>query len=185
MEKKMFFENEKKSVEWVTTLTETQFQYLQDILNVHAWEKKGVEIEEHKNSVEDAIPATIKGVATRIKMGLWDFEEGYREPFDISDDALTELILNFGRLERTLEISGWVTRSFTETVVVPLDADTNELMEMSGFELNDYGFSEDEIDDDGLADDFDADPTEVVTRMVFDLPTPTTFDVVSELKEVA
>jgi len=185
METKMFFENEKKSVEWVTSLTAPQFQYLQDILNVNAWEKKGVEIEEHKNSVEDAIPNTIKGVANRIKMGRWGFKEGFREPFDITDDALTELIIKFGRLERTLEVNGFVSRSFTATLSVPLDTETDVLRELSGYDLCDYGLEVDDIDDDGGTDDWDADAENIATRMVFDLPIPTTFDVTSELNQVA
>ena len=170
MEKKMFVMEEVTNDVWMTSLNRMQFQYLQEILNIYPTVNRGIWLEEHKTSIEDAIEPTIKVIRANIEEGISDFKEGYREPFDISDEVLTELILRFGKLERFAEVSGTVTRNWSELFPVPLDEDLYALYEKECDEFD--GFHEDFISDDGVPEEYDGQTTDVLTRMSFKIPSP-------------
>jgi len=169
MEKKEFVMEEVTNDVWMTSLNRMQFQYLQEILNIYPTVNRGIWLEEHKTSIEDAIEPTIKVIRANIEEGISDFKEGYREPFDISDEVLTELILRFGKLERFAEVSGTVTRNWSELFPVPLDGNLDALYEE---EWDLYGFHEDSIPDDGVPVEYDGQTTDVLTRMSFKIPSP-------------
>ena len=172
MEKKEFVMEEVTNDVWMTSLNRMQFQYLKEILNIYPIGDGGIWLEEHKTSIEDAIEPTIKVIRAKIEEGISDFKEGYREPFDISDEVLTELILRFGKLERFAEVSGTVTRNWSELFPVPLDGNLDALYEE---EWDLYGFHEDSIPDDGVPVEYDGQTTDVLTRMSFKISYPAAF----------
>ena len=178
MENKMFFENEKKTVETVTSLTEDQFHWLKSILWMN--HSSGIPMSEHPNTIDnDAIGDAIKNIRVNIS------RSNTEHSFELSDEELTELIQKYGHLERTVDVYGTVTREYDTTITVPMDKDVDDLHHLDEFELE-------ELDEEfwcniyeGCREESTAQVNDVTTVMSFVLPTPNEFGVTCALKEVA
>lgn len=174
----MFIENEKKTVEIVTSLTEDQFQWLKCVLWTNR--SRGIPMIEHPNTIDnDAIGDAIKSIRENIS------RSNTEHSFELSDEELTELIQKYGHLERTIDVQGSVTREYDTTITVPMDKDVDDLHQMDEFEIE-------ELDGEfwwniheGCREESTAEVNDVTTVMKFVLPTPSEFGVTGELKEVA
>ena len=182
MENKMFFENEKKTVETVTTLTEEQFHWLTRVLSAnHPMDShRGIPMSEHPNTIDnDAIGEAIKSI--RGKISRFNNEHS----FELNDEELTELIQKYGHLERRADAQGTVTREYETTINVPMDKDVDDLHHIDESEIE-------ELDEEfwlniyeGDSEDFTAEVTSVTTVMKIALPTPSEFAVSNALKKAA
>ena len=175
----MFIENEKKTVETVTSLTEDQFHWLKSILWMN--HSSGIPMSEHPNTIDnDAVRDAIENIRANIS------NSNAEHSFELSDEELTELIQKYGHLERTIDVQGSVTREYDTTITVPMDKlDVDDL-----HHLDEFGIEE--LDEEfwwniveGCREDSTAEVTSVTTVMKFVLPTPSEFGVTEELKEVA
>lgn len=174
----MFIENEKKTVETVTSLTEDQFHWLKSILWMN--HSSGIPMSEHPNTIDnDAVRDAIENIRANIS------RSNTEHSFELSDEELTELIQKYGHLERKVDVFGTVTREYDATITVPMDKDVDDLHQMDEFEIE-------ELDGEfwwniheGCREESTAEVNDVITVMKFVLPTPSEFGVTGELKEVA
>ena len=172
----MFIENEKKTVEIVTSLTEDQFQWLKCVLWTNR--SRGIPMIDHPNTIDNnAIGDAIKSIRENIS------RSNTEHSFELSDEELTELILKYAHLERTVDVYGSVTRGYDTTITVPMDKDVDDLHHLDEFELE-------ELDEEfwcniyeSCCEDSSAEVTDVTTKMMFVLPTPNEFGVTCALKE--
>ena len=185
MENTMLIWRESVSNDWVTSLSKTQFDWLENNLNPNIYYGcSHITLSSHPTLIEDSVEETICEIRRFIESGIRGFEENIREPFDISDEELKNLILTFGRLEKLVEISGTVTREFSDCIRMPLTVDNNQIREMIPHDFCEYGFDEEEIEPEYGNLDWDASPVSIETKMFFDLPTPTSFEHRFRVKEV-
>ena len=174
----MFIENEKKTVETVTSLTEDQFHWLKSILRMN--HSSGIPMSEHPNTIDNE---AVRDAIEKIRVNISNANTEHS--FELSDEELTELIQKYGHLERKVDVFGTVTREYDTTITVPMDKDVDDLHQMDEFEIE-------ELDGEfwwniheGCREESTAEVNDVTTVMKFVLPTPSEFGVTEELKEVA
>lgn len=185
MENTMLIWRESVSNDWVTSLSETQFDWLENNLNPSIYYGcSHITLRSNPTLIADSVEEAICEIRRFIETGIRGFEENQREPFDISDEELKDLILTFGRLEKFVEISGTVTRGFSDYIRIPVTVDDNQILEMISHDLCEYGFDEEEIEPEYGNLEWDASPVSIETKMFFDLPTPTSFEHRSQAKKV-
>lgn len=179
----MFIENEKKTVEIVTSLTEDQFHWLKCVLGAnHPMESyRGVSLDEHYDTIDND---TIADAIKNIRVG-YSYDLNKENSVELSDEELTELIQKYGHLERKVEVYGTVTRDFDTTITVPMDKNVDELHHLDEYDLEELDDSFWWNVDEGERQDSSAEVNTITTKMMFVLPTPTEFGFSGGLKEVA
>ena len=180
----MFFENEKKEI--VTSLTTNEFKALKAVLN--GWCYEG--FDNHPSNLDKETIA--EGIAN-VRSAVDRFRSyGMLERFEcsdffdsISDEELSFLIEKYGQLERDVNIVGDVRSYFSHNVVVPMDIPVEELENYVDDDFDQFCTYSEEYMDDAEVEEWSAETGSVSTNLAFDLPTPTEFDVSSELKKAA
>ena len=172
----MFIENEKKTFEIVTSLTEDQFQWLKCVLWTNR--SRGIPKIEHPNTIDnDAIGDAIKSIRENIS------RSNTERSFELSDEELTELIQKYAHLERTVDVYGPETREYDTTITVPMDKNVDDLHHLDEFGLEELDEEFCCYIDPGCRVEISAEVTDVTTKMMFVLPTPNEFGVACALKE--